>query len=167
MSAPQQLTPAQRDRLRTAHHLLSRREMVRHWLLSQEDRARIEDRRRSYNRLGFAVQLCLLRYPGWPLGPGEDPPPNLLKFVAEQLDVNPTEVAEYSRRPQTRTDHAGVGSAVPLSPVLLPFPALLREHLRAEIVESGFPAVQLPPPNAKTGRATGKAKVGVQNNPIQ
>ncbi len=106
MSAPQQLTQAQRDRLQTAHHLLRRREMVRHWLLSEEDRTRIDERRRRHNRLGFAVQLCLLRYPGWPLGPGENPPQNLLRFVAEQLAVDAAEVAEYSRRRRTRTDHA-------------------------------------------------------------
>ncbi len=80
--------------------------MVRHWFLSEEDRARIEERRRDHNRLGFAVQLCLLRYPGWPLGPTEDPPQNLLKFVAEQLGTDTAELAEYSRRSQTRTDHA-------------------------------------------------------------
>jgi len=70
MSAPQELTQAQRDRLQTGHHLLSRPEMVRYWLLSEQDRKYIEERRRERNRLGFAVQLCLLRYPGWPLGPG-------------------------------------------------------------------------------------------------
>ncbi len=64
MSAPQQLTQAQRDHLQTAHHMLRRREMIRHWLLSQEDLSRIEARRRGHNRLGFAVQLCLLRFPG-------------------------------------------------------------------------------------------------------
>ena len=53
MSAPQQLTQAQRGRLQTAHHLLSRREMVQYWWLSEEERKQIEKRRRDHNRLGF------------------------------------------------------------------------------------------------------------------
>ena len=36
--------------------------MVRYWRLSADDIRRINERRREYNRLGFAVQLCLLRY---------------------------------------------------------------------------------------------------------
>jgi len=109
--------------------------MVRHWLLSEEDRARIEERRRDHNRLGFAVQLCLLRYSGWPLGPTEDPPQNLLKFVAEQLGTDPAEVAEYSRRPQTRTNHAQeLARLYRFRHYASPFPALLRAHLRAKAV---------------------------------
>jgi len=145
MSAPQQLTQAQRDRLQTAHHLLRRREMVRHWLLSEEDRNRIEEKRRRPNRLGFAVQLCLLRYPGWPLGPGENPPQNLLKFVVEQLDVEAAEVTEYSRRPQTRTDHAGeLARIYRFRQYSSPYPALLREQIRAEAVgiESAYTLVE-------------------------
>ena len=57
--------------------------MVRYWLLSADDIRRINERRREHNRLGFAVQLCLLRYPGWPLRAGEKPPSNLLEFVAQ------------------------------------------------------------------------------------
>jgi TnpA family transposase len=64
MSTPQQLTEQQRNRFQTAHHSLPRREMVRYWLLSADDIRRINERRREHNRLGFAVQLCLLRYPG-------------------------------------------------------------------------------------------------------
>jgi len=39
-------------------------EMVRHYVLGAEDLALIRTKRRSINRLGFAVQLCLLRYAG-------------------------------------------------------------------------------------------------------
>jgi len=79
--------------------------MVRHWLLSGEDIRRINERRREYNRLGFAIQLCVLRYPGWPLAPEEIPPPNLLAFVAEQLDADAAEMAEYAVRDETRREH--------------------------------------------------------------
>jgi TnpA family transposase len=145
MSAPQELTQAQRDRLQTAHHLLPRREMVRYWSLSEEDRKHINERRRDHNRLGFAIQLCLLRYPGWPLGPGELPPQNLLKFVAEQLEADALEVSDYAKRPQTRTDHVQeLARLYRLRQYSSPFPAMLREHLRGEAVdnESAFTLVQ-------------------------
>jgi len=145
MSAPQELTQVQRDRLHTGHHLLSRPEMVRYWLLSQEDRKHIEERRRERNRLGFAVQLCLLRYPGWPLGPGEPPPQNLLKFLAKQLEIDAVEVSDYAKRPQTRTDHVQeLARLFRFRQYVSPFPAMLREHLRGEALdnESAFTLVQ-------------------------
>ena len=69
MSAPQQLTDQQRAQLLRGHYSLRRRDMVRYWQLSEQDLRRVNARRRRHNRLGFAVQLCLLRYPGWPLNP--------------------------------------------------------------------------------------------------
>ncbi len=44
-------------------------EMVRHYVLGADDLALVRTKRRSVNRLGFAVQLCLLRYPGLGMGP--------------------------------------------------------------------------------------------------
>ncbi len=105
MSLAQQLTEQERTKLLTGHHVLTRREMVRHWLLSNEDLPRIQARRREHNRLGFAVQLCLLRYPGWPLPPNERPPENLLTFVAEQRRAKTEELSEYAARDETRREH--------------------------------------------------------------
>src|SRR5215469_15170433 len=104
MSAPEQLSEQQRNRLQTAHYSLPRREMIRYWLLSADDICRINERRREHNRLGFAVQLCLLRYPGWPLRAGEKPPSNLLEFVAQQIDADPDEFGDYAAPEQTRQE---------------------------------------------------------------
>lgn len=114
-------------------------------MLSEEDRCWVEEKRRRPNRLGFAVQLCLLRYPGWPLGPAENPPHNLLKFVAEQLGVEADEVASYSRRPQTRTDHVGqLARLYRFRQYTSPFPAQLREQIRVEAIgiESAYTLVE-------------------------
>lgn len=43
--------------------------LVRHDSLTRMDRAEALARRRPHNQLGFAVQLCLMRHPGRPLGP--------------------------------------------------------------------------------------------------
>jgi hypothetical protein len=59
------LSDAQREAIETAHFDLDDREIARYWTLSDQDLLRI-DRRRDSNRCGFAVQLCLLRFPGWP-----------------------------------------------------------------------------------------------------
>ena len=40
------------------------RGMVRHYMLSSEDLALINRRRGDPNRLGFALTLCYLRFPG-------------------------------------------------------------------------------------------------------
>jgi hypothetical protein len=105
MSAPHQLTDDQRNRLLNSHHSLGQREKIRFWLLSQDDLDLVNDRRREHNRLGFAVQLCLLRYPGRPLQPNEQPPRSLLEFVARQLAVEPEEFGDYAQRDQTRQEH--------------------------------------------------------------
>jgi hypothetical protein len=39
-------------------------EMARHYVLSTQDQAIVRAKRRASNRLGFTVQLCVLRYPG-------------------------------------------------------------------------------------------------------
>jgi TnpA family transposase len=81
-------------------------EMVRHYVLGGEDLALIQTKRRSINRLGFAVQLCLLRYPGLGMGPDEQPPEAMIAFVADQLSVPAAAFADYAQRDQTRREHA-------------------------------------------------------------
>ena len=76
--------------------------LVQHWTLSEDDLAIIVRRRRPHNRLGFAIQLCALRYPGRLLRPGELIPDTPLAFVAEQLQVAPEVLADYATRGPTR-----------------------------------------------------------------
>jgi TnpA family transposase len=81
-------------------------EMAKHYVLSPEDLALIRAKRRSVNRLGFAVQLCLLRHPSQGLGFGEHPTETMIVFVARQLNVSPTTFSDYALRDQTRREHA-------------------------------------------------------------
>ena len=81
-------------------------EMLRHYVLGTDDLALIRSKRRSINRLGFAVQLCLLRYPGVGMGPAEQPPQAMIAFVADQLAVPSAIFAGYAQRDQTRREHA-------------------------------------------------------------
>src|SRR3546814_12002021 len=72
------------------------------WTLGTDDLRVIVSRRRPHNRLGFAIQLCALRYPGRLLRPGELIPHAPLAFVADQLDLDPRVLADYAVRGPTR-----------------------------------------------------------------
>jgi hypothetical protein len=65
----------------------------------------IRQRRGPANRLGFAVQLCYLRFLGIVLGVDESPLPPLLRLVAAQLKVPVESWDEYGLRDQTRCEH--------------------------------------------------------------
>ncbi|TIP78017.1 MAG: DUF4158 domain-containing protein, partial [Mesorhizobium sp.] len=80
--------------------------LIRHYTLNPSDRLEADVRRRPHNKLGFAVQLCVMRYPGRLLGIDERPPAAMIAYVAEQLGVNPREFALYARRTQTRFEHS-------------------------------------------------------------
>ena len=81
-------------------------EMAKHYVLSADDLTLVRAKRRSVNRLGFAVQLCLLRYPGLGMGPAEQPPEAMIAFVARQLGMRHVNFASYAQRDQTRREHA-------------------------------------------------------------
>ena len=61
--------------------------LIRYYTFSDSDLSVIRQRRGPANRLGFAVQLCYLRFPGVILGADEPPFPPLLRIVAAQLKV--------------------------------------------------------------------------------
>jgi Domain of unknown function (DUF4158) len=79
--------------------------LIRHHSLTAADRLEIDLRRRDHNKLGFAVQLCVMRYPGRVLAADEIPPRAMLKYVADQISADPTAFITYARREETRRDH--------------------------------------------------------------
>ena len=62
--------------------------------------------RGDHSRLGYALMLCYLRYPGRPLHADERPPPALVSFVAEQIDVSVEAFDDYLASEQNRRRHA-------------------------------------------------------------
>src|SRR6266700_8269945 len=73
-------------------------ELIRHYTFSESDLSIINQRRGHANRLGFAVQLCYLRFPGIILGVDDAPFPPLLKLVADQLRAAPDSWETYGQR---------------------------------------------------------------------
>jgi hypothetical protein len=80
-------------------------ELIKHYVFSESDLAIIRQRRGSSNRLGFAVHLCYMRYPGLILGVDDDPFPPLLQMVAAQLMIPAEHWNDYGQREQTRREH--------------------------------------------------------------
>jgi TnpA family transposase len=100
------LSPAQRQRLTELADPMDERKLARHHTLSEDDLEVIGTRRRPETKLGFTVQLCYLRFPGWPLKPGERPPHNLLEYVAAQVGEDPAAFDAYAKsRDTTRREH--------------------------------------------------------------
>ena len=83
-----------------------RAELARHYTLTEAELAVIERRRHARNRLGFALQLCALRYPGRLLHLGEALPGTFVAFVAEQVGVAPDALGGYAFRANTRCEHS-------------------------------------------------------------
>jgi TnpA family transposase len=80
-------------------------ELIKYYHLTADELAIISKRRRGSNRLGFAVQLCLCRYPGRTLRTGEHLPEAFLTFIAEQTNTRVEDFADYAHRDQTRRAH--------------------------------------------------------------
>lgn len=76
--------------------------LIRHYTLSPADRLEIAVQRRKHNQLGFAAQLCMMRYPGRTLMANEIPPRAMLNYIAEQLDADPKSFSSYARRDALR-----------------------------------------------------------------
>src|SRR5438552_1771806 len=74
--------------------------------LSPEDMREVRTCRGATNRLGFALNLLLLRLLHCPLPDVTLAPARIVQFVAMPLNIHPDVLVEYStRRPQTRDEH--------------------------------------------------------------
>lgn len=81
------------------------KDLIRYYTFSESDLSIIQQHRGAANRLGFAIQLCYMRYPGLILGFGEAPHMPLLRLVAGQLKISENYWSEYGQRDQTRREH--------------------------------------------------------------
>ena len=82
--------------------------LLRHYILADDDLIQIDRRRRPENRIGFALQLCALRYPGRMLEPGEVIPLAVSAFLGAQLGIAGDTLVRYGVRRQTRQQHMEV-----------------------------------------------------------
>jgi TnpA family transposase len=99
------LSEAERERLDGFPAQIVPGDIETYFTLSRADRAQIPRTTSAANRLGFALQLGTLRFLGFCPDDLRAAPDAVVTFVAEQLDVAPSELARYGRRGQTRTEH--------------------------------------------------------------
>jgi hypothetical protein len=104
----QLLTESERDQILAIP--VDRDQLARLYTFEPSDIEIIGARRERRNRMGVALQLALLRNPGTTLAQiirdHGTIPHHLAVFVAEQLGLRVTDLADYAVREQTMTDHA-------------------------------------------------------------
>ena len=81
------------------------RGIVQHYTLTRADLELVDKKRAGANRLGFALLLCVMRFPGRILDVGETPSADVLAFIAEQVAVPASEFAAYRSRSTNRREH--------------------------------------------------------------
>ncbi len=84
----------------------TREDLARHYILSPRDLVRVAAKRGDTNRLGFAVQLALLRHPGFGFTLEDRAPAHLVAFLGGQLDIVASAFDGYANRPATASVHA-------------------------------------------------------------
>ncbi len=107
----------------------SQDDLIRYYTFNESDLSLIRQRRGDANRLGFAVQLCLLRYPGYALGTDSELPEPVILWVASAMSGRAGELDEVrrARRDPSRA-RPGTAHLPQLAPFgLSDFRALVRE----------------------------------------
>jgi TnpA family transposase len=83
---------------------ISSEELNRFFLLSDKELIILKQLRAEHNRLGFALQLCCLRYLGF--FPEElQLPEQVVNYVAQQLQLIPELLVFYGQRSSTQREH--------------------------------------------------------------
>ncbi|WCP16274.1 Tn3 family transposase ISMex38 (plasmid) [Sphingobium sp. AntQ-1] len=122
----------------------AREDLARHYMLSSRDLAMVAVRRGDTNRIGFAVQLALMRHPGFGFTLEGGAPDHLVAFMGEQIDVSASAFDTYAVRPATASVHAReVGDALGLrGPTNADLPLLIEAGAKAAwSTDRGLPIV--------------------------
>jgi len=98
-------TNLERKRLDEFPQEISMEDIITFFTLSEEDILLVRKRRQAHNQLGFAIQLCTLRYLGFCPNDLNSIPFKVIKIVADQIGVSEKVLSEYGKRKHTQTDH--------------------------------------------------------------
>jgi TnpA family transposase len=99
------LTPDERLEYVRIKPNISEWELATYYTFTDHDMEVINRHRRDQNKLGFAVQLCTLRHPGWSLADIREIPSPVLSYIAKQVKVDPDVFLLYAQREPTRREH--------------------------------------------------------------
>ncbi|EGO2735942.1 DUF4158 domain-containing protein, partial [Enterococcus faecalis] len=91
------LTTSQREQLLSVDHL-SEEDFKAYFSFSDYDLEVINQHRGKVNKLGFAIQLCLARYPGCSLSNWPIKSTRLTSYVSRQLHLDAIDLNSYDHR---------------------------------------------------------------------
>lgn len=86
---------------------IDERDLGIYYTLTSQDLMFIKSRRRDVNRLGTAIQICVLRHLGWSLPNIKVIPDKVIEYVARQLQVDSSVFSKYGQRENTLYEHLG------------------------------------------------------------
>ena len=101
----QLFTEAERARRNRFPETITYEELVTFFTLSERDLDSMPRYSAAHNRLGYALQLCTLRFMGFVPDNLTSAPPAAVVFLAQQLAVTPEVLTAYGTRAHTRQDH--------------------------------------------------------------
>ncbi|MDP9353350.1 MAG: Tn3 family transposase [Chloroflexota bacterium] len=99
------LTDAERERLSSFPPSIPAEDLIGYYTLFEADLGRVRDRRGDHNLLGYALALGTLAYLGYCPDDLTQAPAEAVRYVADQLSIDPSVLPMYAERNQTRTDH--------------------------------------------------------------
>lgn len=100
------LTTTERKTYEQVPPEISSYDLLTYFQFNDQDRELISSQRRPTNRLGFALQLALVRYMGFiPLEWMSQLSDAVVQFFREQLELEAADIAHYGQREATRSTH--------------------------------------------------------------
>lgn len=101
------LSDFERNELIQIPENISKEELIKYFTLSEFDLVNANRYRSDTSRLGFAIQICVLRYKGWPLNYINSVPNAIVFYIAEQLRISADSFNLYweARKKNTIFDH--------------------------------------------------------------
>ena len=99
------LTKHEREELIKIPESIDRLEIIQNYALSEFELKLVRECRLAHNKIGFALQVGILKHKGYPLRSNTIIPKEILIFLGKQLNIKPKEFKQYFNRKQTVTNH--------------------------------------------------------------
>src|SRR5260221_6543094 len=100
------LTEAQENNFGRYVNEPSAAQLSKYFHLDESDHGLIQQRRGEHNKLGFALQLCTVRFLGTFLANPIDVPAGVTGYLAAQLGLDPSSISAYMDREPTHREHS-------------------------------------------------------------